>query len=102
MENKKWFFFVAIISVMTALWFSGVVPKQIAKIYGANYIKKHFTEMQLGCTGIEWSKVHGDYLITLKGKNGKEYRCVIGPKYFPVFIGQGLFAIESDYAECGP
>ena len=43
--------------------------------------------------------VFGDYLITFRSINDDTYTCVIGPKFFPVQMGQGLFAIESDYKE---
>ena len=55
--------------------------------------------MQLERIGVEWADVYGDYLITFKGIDENTYSCVIGPKYFPVSMGQGLFAIESDYTE---
>lgn len=54
--------------------------------------------MQLECVGVEYADAYGDYLITFKGTNENTYSCVIGPTYFPVSMGQGLFAIESDYA----
>ncbi len=99
MKNKKWLICAVTVCIIAALWFGGVVPKQIAKIYGTSYVKEHFTEMRLVCTGIEWADAYGDYLIAFEGESGKVYRCVIGPRYFPVSLGQGLLAIEKDYAE---
>lgn len=29
----------------------------------------------------------------------QKYGCVIGPKYFPINLGQGIFAIEETYRE---
>lgn len=57
-------------------------------------VKTNFPQMQLKYVNIEWSKYHGDYLIYFKDKDSENYSYVIGPKYFPVIIGQGLFAIE--------
>lgn len=98
MKNKKWFFLVVPIVMLAALWFTGIIPKQIARVSGTNYVKQHFPEMQLECVGVEYADVFGDYLISFKDKHGNAYSCVIGPKLFPVSMGQGLFAIESDYA----
>ena len=99
MKKKKWLIPVAIIGVIMVLWFTGIIPKQVAKIFGTSYVNNHFPEMQLECVGVEYADVYGDYLITFKGTNENTYSCVIGPKYFPVSMGQGLFTIECDYAE---
>lgn len=99
MKKKKWVIPIVIIAVIIMLWFTGIIPKQIAKISGTSYVNNHFPEMQLECVGVEYADVYGDYLITFRGTHENTYSCVIGPKYFPVFMGQGLFDIESDYAE---
>ena len=99
MKKKKWVIPIVIIGVIMVLWFTGIIPKQIAKISGTTYVNEYFPEMQLECVGVEYADVYEDYLITFKGTNENTYSCVIGPKYFPVSMGQGLFAIESDYAE---
>lgn len=96
MKHKK---LIILILIIVLLWFTGIIPKQIAKAAGTNYVRNHFPEMRLKCTGIEYSPPHGDYLIYFKDVDENTYGCVIGPKYFPVFMGQGLFAIESDYKE---
>ena len=102
MKRKKWLIPVLILAVAVALWITGLIPKQIAKISASSYVKEHFPEMQLKCTDVEWAAVYGDYLVTFKSSFGDTYSCVIGPRYFPVSLGQGLFAIESDYAEKHP
>ena len=88
-----------VIIVLIALWFTGVIPKQIARIYGTDYMKNNFTKMQLEYVDIEWNKYFGNYIITFKDKENQKYSCVIGPKYFPISIGQGKFAIEEIYKE---
>lgn len=40
-----------------------------------------------------------NYIITFKDKENQNYGCVISPKYFPVSLGQGIFAIEETYKE---
>lgn len=88
-----------VIIALIALWFTGVIPKQIGKIYGINYVKNNFPKMQLEFVNIEWSKHYGDYIITFKDKENEKYSCVIGPKYFPISIGQGMFEIQEEYGE---
>ncbi len=99
MKKKKWIIPTVIIGIIVVQWFAGIIPKQIAKIAGTSYVNNRFPEMQLECVDVEYADVYGDYLITFKSTNENTYSCVIGPKYFPVSMGQGLFAIESDYAE---
>ena len=102
MKRKKWLIPVLILAVIAALWGTGLIPKQIAKISGESYVNQHFPEMQLEFTVAEWADVYGDYLVTFKSSFGDTYSCVIGPRFFPISLGQGLFAIESDYAEKYP
>lgn len=99
--NKKSLLIIITIVVLSiiVLWCSGIIPKQIGKIYGTNYMKNNFPEMQLEYEGIEWNKYYGDYIITFKDKNNQNYGCVIGPKYFPISIGQGIFVVEETYRE---
>lgn len=88
-----------VIIVLIALWFTGVIPKQIARIYVTNYMKNNFPEMKLEFVNIEWNKYYGDYIITFKDKENEKYSCVIGPKYLPISIGQGIFSIEEAYKD---
>ena len=74
-------------------------PKANCKNLRNRLVNHRFPEMQLECVNVEYADVYGDYLITFNGPNENTYSCVIGPKYFPVSMGQGLLAIESDYAE---
>ena len=79
-----------LITVIAVSWFSGLIPGQIAKIYGKNYVKNNFPEKQLEYVNIEWNKFYGDYIITFKDNEGKIYSSVIGPKFFPISMGQGV------------
>ena len=97
--KKKLVIPVTLLVTITVLWFTGIVPRQIAKIAGTTYVNEHFPEMQLTCVGVEYADVYGEHLITFKGTDETTYSCVIGPRYFPIYMGQGLFAIESDHAE---
>ena len=73
MKKKKWVVPIVIIGVIIALWFTGIIPKQIAQIAGTSYVKEHFPEMQLECIGVEYADAFGDYLITFEDKNEKVY-----------------------------
>lgn len=88
-----------LVLVIIVLWFGGVIPKQIGKIYGIKYMKNNFPEMQFDYVNIEWNKYYGDYIINFKDKENGSYSCVIGPKYFPISIGQGLNVIMENYQE---
>ncbi len=100
MEKKILKIIIIILLIIIALLFLlGIIPKQIARIYASNYMNNKFPKMRFEYVGIEWSNVHGDYLISFKDKENQYYRCVIGPKYFPINLGQGLFAIEQTYLE---
>lgn len=90
---------IFILIILLTLWFSGMIPKKIAEIYGTYYLNKNFPEMQLEFENIEWSTAFGDYIITFKDKNNKQHGFVIGPKYFPINFGQGMFGFEENYRE---
>lgn len=99
MEKKKIIIIsiILIIILTIVLWYIGIIPKQIAKIYSTAYMNFNFPEMRLNYDKIEWSPYHESYIINFKDKDNQIYSCVIGPKYFPVNLGQGLFAIEETY-----
>ena len=99
MKHKKWWISLAVLGVLAAVWFGGVIPKGIAKAAGTRYVRAHFPEMQLECTGVEYAAVFGDYLIAFQDKDGNTYSCVIGPELLPISLGQGLTVIEGEYEE---
>lgn len=43
--------------------------------------------------------VFNDYLIYFRDKDNKRWGFTIGPRYFPVSLGQGLFGFEEEYNE---
>ena len=99
MKKKRWLILVIIIAIIVTLWLSGIIPMQIAKVAGTNYVKKHFPEMQLECVDVEYSDVFGDYLITFRDKHQETYGCLIGPEFLPISLGQGLDVIRGEYEE---
>lgn len=99
MKKKILIVVISIIALFTILWITGIIPKQIGKIYGTKYIKNNFPEMQLEYENIEWNKYYGDYIITFKDRDNQNYGCVIDPKYLPISIGQGINAIMEKYQE---
>ena len=85
--------------LIIVLWYLGIIPKQIGKIYGTYYMYRHFPEWKVKYEYIEWDKYFGSYVISFIDKNGDNRGCLIGPKYFPVSMGQGIFALEEEYRE---
>ena len=53
--------------------------------------------MQLEYVDIEWSSSFGGYSIKFKDANNKTYSFIMNNKYFPISLGQGLFAFEEEY-----
>ncbi len=101
MNRKRTIIVVIIISliVILGLWISGIIPKQIARISATNYLKKNFPKMQLEYVKVEWASTFGDYMITFIDENNEVHSFCIGPKYFPINLGQGLFGFEENYRE---
>ena len=101
MEKRKTIiiFIVLILIVIVGLWGSGIIPKQIARISASNYLEKNFPKMQLEYVDIEWSSSFGGYSIKFKDINNKTYSFIMNNKYFPISLGQGLFALEEEYKQ---
>ena len=55
--------------------------------------------MQLEYVDIEWSSSFGGYSIKFKDANNKTYSFIMNNKYFPISLGQGLFAFEEEYRQ---
>ena len=101
MEKRKVIivFIVLILIVIVGLWGSGIIPKRIARISASNYLEKNFPKMQLEYVDIEWSSSFGGYSIKFKDANNKTYSFIMNNKYFPISLGQGLFAFEEEYRQ---
>lgn len=97
MKKKILIAFFLIISLIMIIWLSGVIPKYIGKIYSIKYMSDNFPEMNLEFANIEWSKQFGSYTVQFKDKDENLYGILVAPKYFPINLGQGLFAIEENY-----
>ena len=46
---------IFILIIVLVLWFSGIIPKKIAQIYGTYYLNKNFPKIELEFEKIEWS-----------------------------------------------
>lgn len=102
MDNKKTNIIIAIILILLILlilWISGIIPRQIAKIYSINYIKNNFSQAQLEYSNIIWDSYLGEYVIEFKDKNNETYSFTIGPKYFPINFGQRIIEFEEEYKQ---
>lgn len=100
MKNKRNIVIVLfILLLILILWFSGIIPKQIAKFSATYHFKKHFPKIQMEYESIEWDSNFGSYIIKFKDENNKLHGFCIGPKYFPINLSQGLFGFEEEYWE---
>lgn len=99
MKNRNIIIIVLILVIIAGLWISGIIPKQIARISASNYLEKNFPKMQLEYVDIEWSSSFGGYSIKFKDTNNKTYSFIMNNKYFPISLGQGLFAFEEEYKQ---
>lgn len=100
--NKKRVIMVGIglsLIIILALWVSGAIPKQIARVFATNYLKKNFPKIQLEYVDIEWSSSFGGYSIKFKDENNETYSFMMNNKYFPITLGQGLSRFEEKYRE---
>lgn len=98
--NKKRIIVITIIlilSIVLGLWISGILPKQIAKIYATNYLKNNFSNIQLEYIDIEWDASKEGYLINFKDEKSEVYTFIIKNKYFPIFFDEGLLEFKEKY-----
>ena len=54
---------------------------------------------QLEYVDIQWSSSYGGYLIRFKDENNRIHSFIINNKYFPIKLGQGVFAFREEYTE---
>ena len=99
MSKKKIIFIIMVIvlAIIIGLWISGIIPKQIAIISASNYLKNNLPKKQYEYVSIEWNSYFDGYSISFKDENGKQIGFFMNGKYFPVSVGQGIFAIEERY-----
>ena len=100
MKKKNWLIALVSIGIITGLWFGkfSIIPREIARISGEIYMDRHFSEMKLHCVGVDCADDSGNYTIVFRDPiDSTYYACLIGPKYFPFSIKEGLTAIEHDY-----
>lgn len=102
MKNRLCIMIVLIIlfvSIVFSFWRNGTIPKQIAKISATIYLRRNFPKMQVKSLTVEWSAAYGDYIVGFEDENNEEHGFCIGPKYFPIYPGQGEFGIREEYRE---
>lgn len=102
MKSKRRNVIIAVIFItliIFILWITSIIPKQIAKIFSTMYLKNNFPKIQLKYESIEWNPYFGDYIIVFRDEDNKTHSFCIGPKYFPINIGQGISEFEENYRE---
>ncbi len=80
--------------LIATLWGSGMIPKQIGRIWGCNYVQDQFPELNLNFEKIEWNQFYGDYVITFRDQEHQTVSFVLYPKFFPSCPGQGTFPLQ--------
>lgn len=88
---------IMILVIILGLWVSGIIPKQIARIFATNYLKKNFPEKQYQYVDIEWISSFGGYSMKFKDENDTTVGFMMNNKYFPITPGQGTFELEDNY-----
>lgn len=91
--------FIIVLTVLVNLWVKGIIPMQIARLSATAYFNSRNEIWRLNIQNIEWASVFNDYLIYFRDKDNKRWGFTIGPRYFPVSLGQGLFGFEEEYNE---
>lgn len=101
MKKKKLIIIIIIIVIMMifALWLSGIIPKQIARISATNYLEKNFPKIELDYVSVENDSSTDGYLIIFKDKNEGFYKFIMTNRYLPINIDKGLFDFEKKYRE---
>lgn len=100
--NKKKIILVTIIVVLiiiSSLWITGIIPKFIAKVSATNYLKSHFPKKQFEFIDVEWSSSFVGHSIRFKDEKNEIVGFIMNNKYFPIDVGQGIFALEEKYRE---
>lgn len=91
--------FIIVLTVLVNLWVKGIIPMQIARLSATAYFNIKYPKAEMKFEDIEWASVFNDYLIYFRDKENKRWGFTIGPRYFPVSLGQGLFGFEEEYNE---
>ena len=98
MNQKKLCIILIIILIgIFMLWITGIIPKQIAKFSATSYLKNSFPKKNYEFVNIEWSSSFDGYLINFKDENDKIVSFIMNNKYFPIYPGQGTFALKENY-----
>lgn len=99
MKKFNWYLIgLSFVCIITLLWFSGLLPKQVAKIVADNYILNQENGHEYELESIEYSLTHDSYFVnfSLNGdkENGKTLN--IPYKYFPFFVLSDSNELEYD------
>lgn len=84
-DTKKLFIIYAIVLVI-ALWFSGIVPRQIGKITAIVYVRENYPQMNMEYSNIEYSPFHESYFVSFKASDGGVYNFQVVSRFFPVRV----------------
>lgn len=99
MKKRKGFvIIIVLLCTLLLLWFSGLLPKQVAKIIADNYMEKQENSSLYEFNHIEYSPFHDSYFVSYNLKeNIEEKRSLeILYKYFPFW---GVFTDSNDFTD---
>lgn len=99
MKTRRWLTYAVIVLVgFMILWFSGLLPKQVAKAVANRYIANQENAALYEFEQIEYSPFHDSYFVCYNLKNDpqKTRSLEIPYRYFPFW---GVFSDSDDFKE---
>lgn len=97
-KRRRYFPIIIALCTLTILWFSGLLPKEAAKIAANNYMSKQEDGHLYEFNTIEYSSAHDSYFASysLKGDNEKSRGLEIPYRYSPFF---GIYKDSKDFKD---
>ncbi|MCF6460347.1 hypothetical protein [Clostridium sp. Cult3] len=84
--DAKKLILIYIIALIVVLWISGIIPKQIGKVFAINYVNKNYPSKNLDFLNIDYSPIHNSYFVSFKDVEGRVYNFELCSRYFPITI----------------
>jgi len=82
-------FIITAAAVLVIFWFSGVLPKEVAKLTAIIYVEKNSNGMEYEIKGVEYSPAYDYYFVYLNNvfAPAEKVRSIgVIYRYFPFFI----------------
>lgn len=72
MKNKRIGKVLVIVIILLTMWFSKVLPKQIAKLVAAHYMTQQEGGSKFKLKGVEYSAAHDAYFVYFNHEEGSD------------------------------